>query len=170
MKQPLFDKGNTEIVRISALERVVTQLMRRSRKTAKAIITPYPISSCVSGDDVKGDILKYMFPTDGIITKCLIHLDKKVKGGAVIVIDKIRDGQRTRRDFLFDKAKLEVNPDIGMLAGDKLIVSIDKYTDEAEPIKEVWVSFLWVPHVSTTKVKQHLIEELDAVEEEFKVR
>lgn len=154
--------------RIEKLEMIVRRLMRRSRKTVKAIITPYPISSCVSGEDVRGDVLKYMFPADGVITKGIIHFDRKIKGGAIVVIDKISKGGRTRRDFLTDKKELVINPDVDMLAGNKLIVSVDTY-DEVEKINEVWISLLWVPHISETKVKQCLIKELDASEEQFKV-
>ena len=70
MKQPLFIK-NTPIdeKRIDFIEQIVSRLTRRAKTTATAIVTPYPISNAVFGDDVRGAILRYMFPCEGVITK-----------------------------------------------------------------------------------------------------
>lgn len=155
--------------RLQKLEVMVNRLARRSRKTAKAMITPYPISACVSGEDVKGEVLKYMFPADGVITKCIVSFDRKIKEGVVITIDKISDGGRTKRDFEIDKKEVRLTPNIGMLTGNKIIVSVEAI-DPEEKINEVWISFLWAPHVCETEVKQCLLSELDAVEKEFKER
>ena len=154
--------------RLKTLEVIVNRLMRRSRKVATAIITPYPISGCASGDDVKGDVLKYMFPADGIITKGIICFDRKVKGGVVVVVDVANEIGRTRKDLIVDRKTVNISPNTGVLAGDRLTVSVFPMQDDQQ-INEVWISFLWTPHVSETKVKQHLIKELDEAEKQFKV-
>ena len=53
-------------------DKIIERLGRRQRKVASAMITPVPISNAVVGENITGDILYYMFPSDGKITKGIV--------------------------------------------------------------------------------------------------
>jgi len=160
MRQPLFVKetGITE-KRIDFIERVVSRLARRTKNRSSVIMTPYPISSCVIGENVSGPILRYLFCADGKIGKFLLSLDSKPKDGAEldISIKNITVGEG--RSFQIANKDTELEPELSVSAGDKLTISI-KPLNEEKPITEAWVSFLWTPTVKEAKVKQFLIDDL----------
>lgn len=168
MKQPLFPKNvPIDEKRIAFIEKIVTRLTRRAQRKTSAMITPYPISSAVFGEDVKGTVLVYMFPCTGTITKGLVDIGKRLKEGATIEID-LRDktgGQS--KTYIMSRATFLSEPNISVDSGDRLKISIFPNSDE-EFITEAWVSFLWVPSVKEVTIKQHLISKLenDLLEEE----
>ncbi len=146
--------------RIAKLELVTSRLMRRAHKKAVAMITPYPISNAVFGEDVKGSILRYMFPCDGKVNKGMIKLGSKVKKGIVsLVIQISNDNGSKSAGFTIDKKMIAVEPNIEVNAGDCLDITI---LSSEESIKEVWISFLWIPTTKDVEVKSFLIEELES--------
>ena len=147
------------IVKLNKLERIVGRLSRRSRKVAKAIVTPFPISNCSFGEDVKGDVLKYMFPTDGVITKGIVRFGNKLKGQVEVTMTIESDSGIRSDTMKCDKVCKVINPDKGVLSGDRLTVSVSPIGEAI--IKEVWISFLWTPVVCETSIKNYLIDELD---------
>ena len=164
MKQVLFP-GNTAIdeKRISFIETVVKRLSRRQVKKISAMITPYPISTCITGDDVRGDVLKYMFCAKGIIKKGLIYLSKQLSAGVVVNITIENDAGGETKSYIFNKKQMLVNPDLNIYSSDRMTVSVTPINPE-DKLTEVWISFLWVPEVKDTDVKSFLIDEIEEIE------
>lgn len=169
MKQPLFKKHSTiSHERIELIETIITRLVRRSRKTTKAIITPYPISNAIIGDDLigkslEGVILRYMFPCPGKITKGFIRLDKKPKDGVEINIRIFNDEKSESKGFTVDRKVTAVDTELDVNAGDCLEVTLTPNGESV--VKEIWISMLWVPIGGD--VQRFLIEELEKNIEDF---
>ncbi len=148
--------------KIKHLEMVTKRLARRSRKKTVALITPYPISNAVLGDEVKGIVLRYMFPCGGTITKGVIDLGKKPKQEVAITFALMGDETGTSNVFVLTKKRLVIKPDIKASAFDRLTISISYKAEKPEDaVTEFWTSFLWVPTVKDVEVKSYLIDELE---------
>ena len=164
MRQPIFPK-NTLIdeKRIAFIERVVTRLARRSKKTAEAIVTPYPISNCIAGEDVSGTILKYMFVSRGNIGKGLIRFNKKLNSGVriTVLIENDMDGQS--KSYIANRNQMLVKPNLEVYSGDRLTISVSP-VDPNEHLSEVWIAFLWTPHIGEATIKSFLLDKLDEIE------
>ncbi len=144
--------------KINYLDKITKRLMRRSNKHSVAMITPYPISNAVFGDAVRGVILRYMFPCEGVISKGLIKLDRKPKEGVVIGIKIFNDSKSNASGFKLEKKSFSTELELSVSSGDCLEVSLDPLT---ENITEVWLSFLWKPLVKDVEIKSFLIEDLE---------
>ena len=151
-----------EEARIKKLEKMIQRLSRRQVKKMQAIITPYPISNCVTGEEVTGDILKYIFTCPGIITKGGIFLNEKPKEGAAIVISVENDLGNSAKSFNITRRNLVVEPDIKISTWDRLTVSFHTINPEVDKMTEVWIGFLWIPTIKDVQVKNFLIDELEA--------
>jgi hypothetical protein len=169
MKQPLFKK-NVAITheRLERIELIVSRLVRRTRKVAQAIITPYPISNAISGEglvgkSLEGTVLRYLFPCNGKIVKGFIRLDKKPKDGVSIDIKIFNDVTSESKGFTIEKKVLDVSTDLVVKAGDCLEITLTPNGESV--VKEVWISMLWVP--DSGDVQDFLIEDLEKVIEEF---
>jgi len=165
MKKPLFNASDTVESRLSKLELVTGRIALRTHKTASAIVTPYPISNSVVGEDLigeslKGVILRYMFPCDGVIKKGCIRLDKKLKVGALVDIKIFNDKGSSSSGYTIDKKVKVIDPTIEVVTSDCLEVTIAPITNE-DRISEVWISLLWIPSISDADIKHFLIEELE---------
>jgi len=148
--------------KIKQLELITQRLMRRSKRVARAMITPYPISNAVIGDEVKGNILRYMFPCKGKIVKAGIDLGKKPKQDITVTISLFGADSGEARAFVLTKKRVAVEPNLDVEALDKLSVSIEYEAEKPENnITEVWVTLLWIPHVADVAVRNFLIEELE---------
>jgi len=159
MRQPLFEKGlRINEKRIARIEKIVTQVARRTQNRAVAMITPYPISNAVFGEDVKGVILRYMFPCTGIITKGLIVLGKKPKQGVGIEVKITNNVRAEAKSYIINKQGLSIEPKLKVNSGDKLEISIKSIDDKVE---EVWISFLWKPFVKDVEKESLLIDDLE---------
>ena len=146
--------------RVKKLETIVERLLRRSKsKSTKAMITPYPISNAVFGDDIKGPIIRYMFPCQGTINKGLVRLGGKPKGGVRLTIQVETDLGGDSKEFIITRRSLIVEPKMDIDSGNRLVVLIEP-VDEG-PITEVWASFLWTPTMKDVDVKKFLVEDLE---------
>jgi len=155
MKQPLFIQ-NTSIdeKRIAFIERIVSRLARRSKKTAKAMVSPVPIMASVMGEDISGTILKSLI-FEGEISKLAVRLGSKPKGDVWIGVkagDVGSQRQMEKQAGVFDLSLSSSN-------GDLLEVSI--WSTEADIIEEVLISILWHPAKDSVEVKTFLIDELE---------
>jgi len=146
--------------RVKKLETIVARLSRRSRKTTSAIITPYPISNCVIGDDIKGDVLRYMFCAVGTIVKGLIVLGSRPKDGINVEVSIVNDIGGESKSYVMSRKSILVEPSIKVYSGDRLSVSVNPLSSE-DKITEVWISFLWVPEVKDADIRNFLINELE---------
>jgi len=159
--KPLFDKKGSVEDRISKLETVVSRLARRSKKTVSAIIAPIPISSCITGEDIRGDILKYMFAARGTINKAIMVLSKKPSTGVVVNISISNDAGGSSKNYIVTNKSSIFEPNIEVFSSDRLSISIEPIDKEKDKITEVWIAFTWTPHVHESKIKNHLIDELE---------
>jgi hypothetical protein len=136
--------------------------LQRKQKSGKmtAIITPYPISNCVQGEDITGAILRYMFCATGKIVKGLVRITNSIKGGAVVKVSIENDIGEESKTYIMSRQSILVEPDLDVYSGDRMTVCI--FPDlPGEKITEVWLSFLWVPNIKEATLKHFLIEELE---------
>lgn len=149
--------------RLSKLELITNRLSRRTNKVSSALITPYPISNAVIGDKIEGDVLRYMFPCDGVITKGAIDLGVRPKDSIVITVELASELSKTSKSFTLDKRRLTISPEIEVSTFDRLTVSVSPNT----VITEFWISLLWVPKVKDVVVKSFLIDELEVSKDDI---
>ena len=148
--------------RIKQLEVITRRLMLRSKKKTSALITPYPISNALISEEVKGVVLRYMFPCGGKITKGVIDLGKVPKQNVTVGINLMGKERGESRVFILDKKNLIITPNIKVDTLDKLTISISYEADKPENnIIEFWTTFLWVPEVKDIEVKSFLIDKIE---------
>ena len=148
--------------RIAFIERIVTRLSRRARKTATAVTSPYPISNAVFGDKVEGVVLRYMFPCEGEITKGAIDLGKKPKQGITVNVSIMGEETGESKDFVLTRRRLSIEPNIKVSTFDRLTVTISYTSEKPEnDLTEFWASLLWVPTSKDAVSKSFLIKELE---------
>ena len=158
MKTLLKGKGTVE-QRIILAETIINRLSRRSRKVIVGIVPPQPIFSCVAGEDVKGDILKAML-FRGKISKGIIVFNEKPKKTICIDISVLSNSIGETKTYYLDSMRNIVDLDIPTIDGSMITVSINS-TSEEYKITEVWLSMLWISHVSNAEIERRLIEELE---------
>ena len=151
--------------RIKKLEMLVGRLVRKHKKDkVHAMVTPYPISNCIAGEEVSGTILKYMFACKGIINKGLIKFDKKLKSGVKITVLLENDLGGQAKSYIANTNQMMVKPDLEVFSGDRLTVSVSPNDPEGEVLSEVWISFIWTPHAGEATVKSFLVDKLLEIE------
>ena len=143
--------------RVKSLERITGRLSRRARKYARAYITPFPISHGVKGEDIRGEILRYMFPCRGIIKTVVTRFNERPKDGTEVTFSVSGVGGSYSRSFDSSKQMEIIDAQLDVLAGDKLTVSLDG----SKEITEFWIAFLWIPTVSDVEVKSFLYDEIE---------
>lgn len=144
--------------RLDKIEMLLGRVVRKTKaQKMKALITPFPISNAVFGDDVRGSVLRYMFPCDGMILKGIVKLGTKPKFPVTIVISITGIGTKSQVIELVDRVS-NFKDSFPVSAGDCLDFVIDS---KESKINEVWAAFLWVPSVSDIEIKSFLIDELD---------
>jgi hypothetical protein len=141
-------------------ERILETRLRQREEMKKvvAVITPFPISSAVFSGDVRGSILRYMFPCDGTILKGMIRLGKKLTDPAMLKISITDVGSKSQTISISSKVSV-IEQAIEILTGECLDISIEP---GSEKITEVWVSFLWLPSTKEVETKSYLRKELEA--------
>jgi hypothetical protein len=122
-------------------KRLALREARKVKKQKVTLITPFPISGASFGEDVRGSILRYMFPCQGEITKGLIKLGTRPKNGATVTVKISNSLGSISKDYLIQTKELTISPKLPISDGHCLDISINAL----EPIQEVWASFLWVP-------------------------
>ena len=143
------------------LEKMVQRLARRAHKQTSALITPVPISNCVMGEEVKGDILKYLFPCPGVINKGGIFLNAKPKSGATVILTIESDLGGGSKSYIISRRNLLFEPNIEINTWDRLTASFFTVNPEEDKMTEVWLALLWTPTVKDVTIKNYLIDQLD---------
>lgn len=138
------------------LKKQVDRLALRAPKRTTAIITPYPISACVEGENIQGPILRYMFPCEGTITKGMIYFGTKPRDEVKVTIHLIGPESGRSSEFLTNKQTLATAIELPVIAGDRLTIHLES----PSPISEVWVSFLWTPSTKDVEIKSYLLKEI----------
>ena len=138
-------------------------MRRRLHKTVVGVLTPYPISSyCQSSE--QGDVLRYMFPTNGKITSGIMYIEGMPKKGVDINIS-ITGAESRSKSFKTKKPLSDLKFSEGIVGGDRLIVSL--LTDfESGFALGIWTAFMWVPEMKDAEMKQLLLQSLDSEEVE----
>jgi len=156
-------KGKTLEQQMQSVDGYLASWNRRIPKTIAGVITPFPISGYENNPADKV-VLRYMFPVGGKITIGGAFFDTMPKDGVDIYLN-IHRGDAINSTSVFVNTKtIIVNPNADVIAGDRVVISVvPKGPGE---ITGVWTSFLWVPEVKVADVKNFLIEELEALEEE----
>lgn len=145
--------------KIKNLEKITERLMRRAHKKITGIVTPYPISNAVIGDNIDGVILRYMFPCDGKITKGMVKLGDKPKKWVSINVKLFNDSTSSIKGFMAENKSMGIEPALNVSAGDCIEVSVVPHANDI--VKEVWVSLLWKPLIKDIEAKSFLITELE---------
>jgi len=139
------------------MEIIVKRLMRRSRKTASAVFTPFPVSSFGP--------LNYMFPARGVIRKLVSDVDEMPKDGVDIVLE-ITTEDNVFINRISTKKRLVSDLNYDVLVGDRVKITIIPTNSEQE-VGDYWISLLWIPHKSEVDVMKFMISELDKLEESY---
>uniref|UniRef100_A0A6H1ZBQ4 Uncharacterized protein n=1 Tax=viral metagenome TaxID=1070528 RepID=A0A6H1ZBQ4_9ZZZZ len=161
MRKPLIDPSSTNEEKIKKLSMIVDRLTRRVVKQTSAIITPYTISNCSFGEEVKGDILKYMFCCPGKLNKGGIFLNAKPKSGAAVVLNIENDLGEGSRSYNITRRNLIFEPNIEISTWDRLTVSFFTVNPEEDKMTEIWISLLWTPTIKDVQIKSYLIDQLE---------
>lgn len=156
-------KGETLEKQMRSVDVILSRFSRRLHKTATGIITPFPISNYVQTPS-EGTILKYMFPAAGKILSGVMHIEEMPKGGIDLYTVLWRGESSDSRSLFTKRNPTIVHPNIKVLTGDRLTVSIIA-KGGAQP-SGIWISLLWEPKVSGAVVMKFLIDELDKHQKE----
>ena len=148
--------------RLDKIEKTIARLSRRAVKQTSALITPVPISNCIIGEEVKGDVLKYLFPCSGVINKGGIFLNAKPKDGATIILTIENELGGSSKSYQMTRQSLLLEPNIEINAWDRLTVSFFVVNPVEDKITEVWADWLWTPTVKDATIKNYLIDSLDS--------
>jgi hypothetical protein len=160
--QPLIDPNLSTDDKVKKIEKLITHLARRSKKTKTAMVTPFPISSASFGDNITGPIIRYMFPCEGRITKAMVEFGAKPKKPVTVEVDLRNNDDGESRIYFIDRRTTIVAPMIEVLGGDRLTVSVFPKDDSEEAkVTECWIALLWTPDVSEVDIKNVLIEDLE---------
>jgi hypothetical protein len=166
MRSPIFDKDDPTDKRVDKLETFVGRIIRRSNVSHQAaMITPFPISNAVFGDDVRGPVLLYMFCCEGEITKGFVYTSMKLKNGLKLSIAINNSLGGESKEFIMDSKGLTLSPEMKVKAGDRLTVSIEPMS-EKEIVNEFWIALMWTPSVKEVDVKKLFTSIVDEPEEE----
>jgi len=153
-------KGETVEEQIKHIDTLLKRFSRKLHKTVVGIVPPYPISNYVQSP-IDGVVLKYMFPADGKIVLGVLHIEDMPKSGIDIYAVVHFDETQKSETFFTKKESILIKPDIDIVAGSRLTLSVK--TNGEELVSGVWVSLLWVPEIRESIVKQFLIDELDKI-------
>uniref|UniRef100_A0A6H1ZVD4 Uncharacterized protein n=1 Tax=viral metagenome TaxID=1070528 RepID=A0A6H1ZVD4_9ZZZZ len=160
MRKPIISPSLSSEEKIDKLSKVVERLGRRSVKVTSAIVTPVPISNCVIGEDVRGEILRYLFCCPGNLNKGGIFLNKKPESGALVKLEIFNDLDGESKGYSISRRNLIFAPDIEVDTWNRLVVSLSSVNPE-EKITEAWIALLWTPSVKDATVKSYLIDEIE---------
>jgi len=156
----IFDKSKPVEGRLNFVEEILGRLARRVHKVSTAIITPHLISGCITGK-TRGEIIKILL-FEGIINKGLICFNKRPKNPICIEVKVLNNDVGYTKSYYVDKIRAKVDLDILTIDGSMLTISVyPTVEDDKDPVNEIWLSMLWVPHVSKVKVESHLIDNLE---------
>ena len=99
-----------------------------------------------------------MFPCEGVITKGLIRLSSRPSGGVEATVKVANSVSINTRTFVMTRQDMLVNPGLKVDSGDRLELSLKPLNGSI--VKEVWVSFLWVPTVADVLQESFLLDGL----------
>ncbi len=143
--------------RVDLIEKQILRLFRRRKKKTSIVAHPHTISIASFGEDVRGDILNYMFPCGGALSKCIVDVGK-LKIDAVVRIRIEKPLGYSAESYVIDKSTLIIPLDIKINSGDKLLVSV--FPESEKNLTEAWVSLLWAPYLDEGQIKSFLIDDL----------
>ena len=158
-------KGDTLEKQMEHVDVILKRFSRKLRKTTTGIITPYSISGYVqSPAECGGLVLKYMFPINGKVILGTLYVEGMPRAGVDIYATVQFEDMHKSESFFTKRQSVMIKPDLDIVAGSRLTIrAVAKGEDQ---VSGVWASFLWVPEIRDTVIKQFLIDELDRIGEE----
>jgi len=160
MPRNLVDPNMSYEQKVERLIKIAERLARRSNKVSEAIITPYPVSNCIVGESVYGEILHYMFACSGVILKGGLFLDHKPKDTVSIELSTTNKSGSISKSYNVNKQANIIEPNIEVSDWDRLVISMIP-SDAEENFTKVWVGILWVPSIDSVSIERFLIDALD---------
>ena len=159
MYKSQFDKALEP--KLAKMESTLIRLSRRATKQTSALITPVPISNCVMGEEVKGEVLRYLFPCPGVINKGGIFLNAKPKDGATIILTIENELGGSSKSYQISRRNMVFEPNIEVDTWDRLTASFFVVNPIEDKITEIWIALLWTPTIKDVTIKSYLIDQLD---------
>ena len=152
-------KGENLERQMEHVDKILKQHSRRLHKTVTGVITPFPISgySEIPVDDI---VLRHMFPVSGRVIVGGVFIENMPKHGIDILTIMYRGSSMESRTFFSKRQSTVIEPNVNIVAGDRLIVKILTVKPE-ESVSGIWTAFTWVPEVKDSVIKQFLIEDLE---------
>lgn len=156
-------KGKTTEEQMKSVDVILNRFSRRLHKTVTGVLSPYPISNYTQSP-VNGVVLKYMFPINGrILLGCVFIEDMPKSGVDIYAVVHTEEGHKGET-FFAKKQSILIRPNIDVVAGSRLVLSVMPKAEEQ--VSGIWVSFLWVPEIGDSVIKQFLIDDLEKVRED----
>lgn len=157
-------QGETIEQQMKYLDKIIERVVKRSKTTVTGIITPYPISSYCQ-TSVNGEVLRYMFSTNGTLNNGVMLIEDMPKEGVTITVKSISGLQSQSVSTVTKKKAFEVPVDRKVSVGDRVVVYVEPVVEE-ENVSGIWVAFTWTPDRKDVDVKKYLLDEVLKLAEE----
>jgi len=142
--------------KIDQIERKLILMNRRTASYVIGIAPRIPISEYIEAPEADtGIILRKILPSNGIITAGYLfieQLDKKESPQVTISLDNQMGGSSIK--IPVDKATISVHPNISVIAGQRLTLSISP----VESCKNIWIGFIFEMSDEGLAKENHLVD------------
>lgn len=166
MKQTGFIKGDSSEAKFASIERALQRISRRTTKKVGVDIPPIPVSCYMKEAEDDGTIMRYMFPSKGIVEKAIIWAEEFPEDlkRIPLVLDI--------SDYMGKTAKnLEITPTLNSFDVQMEVVAGSRFelrlTDPETKLFRIWASFLYQIEPKQAKLQEMLIEKVDQLSQGF---
>lgn len=162
--KPIMIRGKTTDQKFKHLERILQRFSRRLHQTVIGLIPASPVFGYCEKSVEDSNVLRAIFPADGVITQAAMRADKCAKGARVYA-HLTSDNEGLERTFPL-KARATVQEiNLPIKAGDSLEVWVEDVEDE-EGSFGVMVGFLYQVGMKDLASTKFLIDQFEALIEE----
>lgn len=128
--------------------RVVDQ--RRKKLPPTIGVNRMPLTAYIPSIDVHGKLLQFLVPEDGEIGPLSLFLGVATYKSAQVKVEVISEEENYERSVTVGGGTnrlIEIEEVLGVLKGDRVILTMSVLEDGAEPavIKDVWLTALFTP-------------------------
>lgn len=162
-------KGETTEQKFTHIERILQRFSRRLHKTVIGLIPASPIFGYCKNSVEDSNVLRAIFPADGVITQAAMRADKCHKN-AMVVAELTSGDEGFSRTFQL-KARAAVQEiNLPIKAGDSLEVWVEDDSEEGEASLGVMVGFLYQVGMKDLTSTKFLIDQFEALIEDKEVK